>query len=191
MPHWGNQSGDSQKLVFSKNIYWGRDTQESSHSFRRSLRERQGQRRLPMSDRQPEEIRRARAISPPPSLCETWGCRVTYIAQPELLTALVALTDLAGLIRGTNSIWFVDTWQLMALARGSSGCHSLDQMAKLAWKWTWLQWIWHTACDVKAGHGLGCNPVRLNTIVEYSDEGNCDVDGEAFTGTTRYAGQDV
>ena len=67
----------------------------------------------------------------------------------------------------------------MALVKGSSASHSLDQMAKLVWKWTWLQWIWRTACDVEAGREPGCNPVRLDTIVEYSDEENCD--GEAVT----------
>ena len=46
--------------------------------------------------RQPEETRLARAISLPPSLCEIWGVRVTYIAQLELLTVLVALTEVAG-----------------------------------------------------------------------------------------------
>jgi hypothetical protein len=82
--------------------------------------------------KQPEETRLGRAISLPSSLYEIWGVRVTYIAQLELLAVLVALTEVAGLIRGANSIWFIDNIAaLMALVKGSSGSHSLDQMAKL------------------------------------------------------------
>ena len=58
--------------------------------------------------KQPEETRLGRVISLPSSLYEIWGARVTYIAQLELLAVLVALTEVAGLIRGTNSIWLVD-----------------------------------------------------------------------------------
>ena len=57
---------------------------------------------------------------------------MTYIAQLELLAVLTAIIQVAGLIRGTSSIWFVDNIAaLMALVKGSSGSHSLDQMAKL------------------------------------------------------------
>ena len=57
---------------------------------------------------------------------------VTYIAQLELLAVLVAITEVAGLIRGASSIWFIDNVAaLMALVKGSSGSHSLDQMAKI------------------------------------------------------------
>ena len=45
---------------------------------------------------------------------------------------LVALTEMAGRIRGTSSVWFVDNVAaLMALVKGSSCSRSLDQMAKL------------------------------------------------------------
>jgi hypothetical protein len=38
----------------------------------------------------------------------------------------------AGLVRGANTIWFIDNIAaLMALVRGSSNSRSLDQMAKL------------------------------------------------------------
>ena len=50
----------------------------------------------------------------------------------ELSAVLVALTEVAGLVRGTSSIWFIDNFvALMALVKGSSGFHSLDQMAQL------------------------------------------------------------
>ena len=68
----------------------------------------------------------------PSSVYEIWGVGVTYIAQLELLAVLVALTEVAGLIRGANSTWFLDNIAaLMALVKGSSGSHSLDQVAKL------------------------------------------------------------
>ena len=73
-----------------------------------------------------------RVIALPGSLYSVWEARATYIAQLELLAMLVALTELAGLVRGANTIWFVDNvTALMALVKGSSGCRSLDQMAKL------------------------------------------------------------
>ena len=80
----------------------------------------------------PEETRVGRVIALPERLYSIWGVRVTYIAQLELLAVLVALTEVAGLVRGTNSIWFIDNVAaLMALVKGSSGSHSLDQMAKI------------------------------------------------------------
>jgi hypothetical protein len=80
----------------------------------------------------PEETRLGNVIALPESLYSIWGARATYIAQLELLVMLVALTELAGLVRGANSIWFIDNVPaLMALVKGSSGSHSLDQMAKL------------------------------------------------------------
>jgi hypothetical protein len=80
----------------------------------------------------PEETRLGKVIALPESLYSIWGARATYIAQLELLSMLVALTELAGLVRGANSIWFIDNVPaLMALVKGSSGSHSLDQMAKL------------------------------------------------------------
>ena len=81
---------------------------------------------------QPEETRLGRVIDLPGELYKVWGVRITYIAQLELVAVLVAITEVAGLIRGTNSIWFIDNIAaLMALVKGSSGSHSLDQMAKL------------------------------------------------------------
>ena len=45
---------------------------------------------------------------------------------------LVALTEVAPLIRDTYSVWFIDNIAaLMALVKGSSNSHSLDQMAKI------------------------------------------------------------
>jgi len=80
----------------------------------------------------PEETRMGRVIALPGSLYSIWGTRVTYIAQLELLAVLVALTEVAGLIRGVSSVWFIDNVAaLMALVKGSSGSHSLDQMAKI------------------------------------------------------------
>ena len=80
----------------------------------------------------PEETRLGRVIALPGSLYSVWEARATYIAQLELLAMLVALTELAGLVRGANTIWFVDNvTALMALVKGSSGSRSLDQMAKL------------------------------------------------------------
>ena len=84
----------------------------------------------------PEETRVGRVIALPKHLAQhlytVWGVRVTYIAQLELLAVLVALTEMAGSVRRTNSIWFIDnTAALMALVKGSSGSHSLDQMAKI------------------------------------------------------------
>ena len=57
----------------------------------------------------------------------------SHVHSPvELLAVLVTITEVAGLIRGTNSIWFIDNVAaLMALVKGSSGSHSLDQMAQL------------------------------------------------------------
>ena len=61
-----------------------------------------------------------------------WGVRATYIAQLELLAVLVAITETAGVVRGASSVWFIDNVAaLMALVKGSSGSHSLDQMAKI------------------------------------------------------------
>ena len=82
----------------------------------------------------PEETRLGKVITPPQCLYSIWGARVpvTYIAQLELLAVLVALTEVAGLARGTSSIWFIDNIAaLIALVKGSSGSHSLDQMAQL------------------------------------------------------------
>ena len=81
----------------------------------------------------PEETRLGRAITLPGNIYSIWGDRkITYIAQLELLAMLVALTEVAGLARGTNSVWFIDnTAALMALVKGSSNSHSLDQMAKI------------------------------------------------------------
>ena len=80
----------------------------------------------------PEETRLGKVIKLPERLYSVWGVRAVYIAQLELLAVLVALTEVAGLVRGTNSIWFIDNVAaLMALVKGSSGSHSLDQMAKI------------------------------------------------------------
>jgi len=80
----------------------------------------------------PEETRLGRVIVLPGCLYSIWGARVTYIAQLELLAVLVAITEVAGSIRGASSIWFIDNVAaLMALVKGSSGSHSLDQMAKI------------------------------------------------------------
>ena len=73
-----------------------------------------------------------KVIALPEGLYSIWGARTTYIAQLELLAVLVALIEVAGLVRGANTIWFIDNVAaLMALVKGSSGSHSLDQMAKL------------------------------------------------------------
>jgi len=81
---------------------------------------------------QPEETRLGRVIAIPGCLYNIWGVRVTYIAQLELLAVLVAITEAAGMIRGTSSLWFIDNVAaLMALVKGSSGSRSLDQMAKV------------------------------------------------------------
>ena len=80
----------------------------------------------------PEETRLGKVITLPVSLYSLWGTQETYIAQLELLAVLVALIEVAGLVRGANTIWFVDNIAaLMALVRGSSNYRSLDQMAKL------------------------------------------------------------
>ena len=80
----------------------------------------------------PEETRLGKVIAIPGCLYNIWGDRVTYIAQLELLAVLVAITEVAGMIRGANSVWFIDNVAaLMALVKGSSGSHSLDQMAKI------------------------------------------------------------
>ena len=80
----------------------------------------------------PEETRLGKVIALPERLYSIWGARAVYIAQLELLAVLVALTEVAGLVRGANSIWFIDNVAaLMALVKGSSGSHSLDQMANL------------------------------------------------------------
>jgi hypothetical protein len=80
----------------------------------------------------PEETRLGKVITLPISLYSLWGTQVTYIAQLELLAVLVALIEVAGLVRGANTIWFIDNIAaLMALVRGSSNSRSLDQMAKL------------------------------------------------------------
>ena len=82
----------------------------------------------------PEETRLGKVIALPVGLYSIWGVRATYIAQLELLAVLVALTEVAGLVRGANTIWFIDNVAaLMALVKGSSGSHSLDQMAKLVY----------------------------------------------------------
>ena len=53
-------------------------------------------------------------------------------SQVELLAVLATITEGAGLIRGTNSIRLIDNAAaLMALARGVSGSHSLNQVAQL------------------------------------------------------------
>ena len=68
----------------------------------------------------------------PAGLYDAWCARGKYIAKLELLAVLVALIEVAGRVRGANTIWFVDNVAaLMALVKGSSGSHSLDQMAKL------------------------------------------------------------
>ena len=80
----------------------------------------------------PEETRLGKVITLPKSLYSVWGAQETYIAQLELLAVLVALIEVAGLVRGANTIWFIDNVAaLMALVRGSSNSRSLDQMAKL------------------------------------------------------------
>ena len=79
-----------------------------------------------------DETRMGKVIALPSRLYHHWGPQITYIAQLELLAVLTAITQVAGQIRGTNSIWFVDNVAaLMALVKGSSGSQSLDQMAKL------------------------------------------------------------
>ena len=56
----------------------------------------------------PEETRLGKVITLPVSLYSLWGAKETYIAQLELLAVLVALIEVAGLVRGANTIWFVD-----------------------------------------------------------------------------------
>ena len=81
---------------------------------------------------QPEETRLGRVITIPKCLYSIWGEQITYIAQLELVAVLVAITEVAREIRGANSVWFIDNVAaLMALVRGSSRSHSLDQMAKI------------------------------------------------------------
>ena len=75
----------------------------------------------------PEETRLGKVITLPASLYSLWGAKETYIAQLELLAVLVALIEVAGLVRGANTIWFIDNIAaLMALVRGSSNSRSLD-----------------------------------------------------------------
>ena len=79
-----------------------------------------------------EETRQGRVIRIPERLYSIWGPRSTYIAQLELLAVLVAITEAAHLVRGSSSVWFIDNVAaLMALVKGSSGSHPLDQMAKI------------------------------------------------------------
>ena len=79
-----------------------------------------------------KEIRVGKVISLPTTIYRLWGDRRTYISQLELLAVLVALTEMAGSVRGTSSIWFTDNIAaLMALVKGSSGSESLDKMAQL------------------------------------------------------------
>ena len=82
---------------------------------------------------QPAETRLGRVITLPKNIYSIWGeGRITYIAQLELLAMLVALIEVAPLIRDTYSVWFIDNVAaLMALVKGSSNSHSLDQMAKI------------------------------------------------------------
>ena len=81
---------------------------------------------------EPEETRLGKVIVLPSHLYNVWGARKTYIAQLELLAVLVAIIEVASLVRGASTVWFIDNVAaLMALVKGASGSHSLDQMAQL------------------------------------------------------------
>jgi len=57
--------------------------------------------------------------------------RVTYTAQLERLVVTVAVIEVAGMIRGVNSVWLIDNVAaIMASVGGSSGSHLLGQRAK-------------------------------------------------------------
>jgi len=79
-----------------------------------------------------DEVRVGRVIVIPPGIYKLWGLRKTYIAQLELLAVFVATVELAAMIRGTHGLWCIDNVvALMALVKGTSDTHSLDQMTKV------------------------------------------------------------
>ena len=65
----------------------------------------------------PEGTRSGKVIALPVGLHSIWGIRAIYIAQLELPVVLVALAEVAGSVRGANTIRFIMRQPSWCLAR--------------------------------------------------------------------------
>ena len=78
----------------------------------------------------PEEARQGVVVDIPSSLYALWGVQNTYIAQLELVMAMVAMVECASEMRGRRGVWFIDnTAALFTLVKGRSNKDSLDEIA--------------------------------------------------------------
>ena len=80
-----------------------------------------------------EEQRIGASLRVHPRLYSHWGVLETYIAQLVLFTLLATILLNAALLRGSNSLWFIDNVPaLMAMVNGTSPTATLEHMAKIA-----------------------------------------------------------
>jgi len=79
----------------------------------------------------PEVTRLGRVIVLPGHLSSILGARATYIAQLELLTVLVATTEVAGLFMTEVQRYIDNVEALIKLEEGLNGSRSLDKIAEI------------------------------------------------------------
>ena len=96
-----------------------------------------------------QQLRTGRVVDIPTAVYSYWGEYETYIAQLEMLMILVAMIELAPVMRGRRGIWYIDNVAaLMAMVRGRANSPDLDRMAEvlqgamLALEvWLYFEWI--------------------------------------------------
>ena len=96
-----------------------------------------------------QQMRIGRVVDIPDTVYCYWGDYETYIAQLEMLMILVAMVDLAPIMRGRRGIWYIDNVAaLMAMVRGRANNPDLDRMAEILQgamyaldMWIYFEWI--------------------------------------------------
>ena len=96
-----------------------------------------------------QQIRMGKEVEISDGIYQYWGDHETYISQLEMLMILVALIDMAPILRGRRGIWYVDNVAaLMAMVRGRANSPDLDRMAEILQGamfalgiWLYFEWV--------------------------------------------------
>ena len=95
------------------------------------------------------QLRVGRVVDIPLDVYRHWGTHETYIAHLEMLMILVAMIDLAPLLRGRRGVWYIDNVAaLMAMVRGRANNADLDKRAEILQGamfalriWIYFEWV--------------------------------------------------
>ena len=95
------------------------------------------------------QLRVGRVVDINPDVYQHWGTHETYIAQLEMLMILVAMIELAPILRGRRGVWYIDNVAaLMAMVRGRANNADLDKMAEILQGamfalhiWIYFEWV--------------------------------------------------